>query len=42
MNETLMNFQKSSYEKKLTESAITKTINLLIKKVKNYYKEKTV
>jgi hypothetical protein len=26
-----MNFLKSSYEKKLTESAITKTINLLIK-----------
>jgi hypothetical protein len=42
MNETLMNFLKSSYEKKLTESAITKTINLLIKEGKITTKKKTV
>jgi hypothetical protein len=35
-----MNFLKSSYEKKLTESAITKTINLLIKEGKITTKKK--
>ena len=30
MNETLVSFLKSNYEKSLTEAAITKTINLLI------------
>lgn len=31
MNETLVNFLKSSYDKKITEAAISKTINTLIK-----------
>ena len=31
MNETLVNFLKSSYDKKITEAAISKTISTLIK-----------
>lgn len=42
MNETLVNFLKSSYEKSLTEAAITKTINLLIKEGKIGVKKKTL
>jgi hypothetical protein len=42
MNETLVNFLKTNYEKNLTESAITRTINLLIKEGKINVKKKTV
>jgi hypothetical protein len=40
MNETLVNFLKSNYEKTLTEKAITNTINLLIKEGKIVTKKK--
>ena len=42
MNETLVNFLKTNYEKTLTESAITKTINLLIKEGKITVKKKVI
>lgn len=42
MNETLVNFLKTNYEKSLTEAAITKTINLLIKEGKIGVKKKTL
>lgn len=42
MNETLVSFLKTNYEKTLTESAITKTINLLIKEGKINVKKKTI
>ena len=42
MNETLVNFLKTNYEKSLTEAAITKTINLLIKEGKISVKKKTL
>jgi hypothetical protein len=42
MNETLVNFLKTNYEKTLTEAAITKTINLLIKEGKIGVKKKTL
>jgi hypothetical protein len=42
MNETLVSFLKSNYEKTLTEAAITKTINLLIKEGKIGVKKKTL
>jgi hypothetical protein len=42
MNETLVNFLKTNYEKTLTESAITRTINLLIKEGKIGVKKKTI
>ena len=42
MNETLINFLKNNYEKTLTEAAITKTINLLIKEGKINVKKKTL
>jgi len=42
MNETLVNFLKTNYEKSLTEAAITKTINLLIKEGKIAVKKKTL
>lgn len=40
MNETLVNFLKTNYEKTLTEKAITNTINLLIKEGKIVTKKK--
>jgi hypothetical protein len=42
MNETLVSFLKTNYEKSLTEAAITKTINLLIKEGKIGVKKKTL
>ena len=42
MNETLVNFLKTNYEKSLTEAAITRTINLLIKEGKIGVKKRTL
>ena len=42
MNETLVNFLKSSYDKKITEAAISKTINTLIKEGIISGKKKTI
>ena len=42
MNETLVNFLKTNYEKSLTEAAITRTINFLIKEGKIGVKKKTL